>query len=367
MNGDGFMDLAAFGNGLFTLWLGNGNGTWTQETSFTVPQPGNCQAFTVGGDIDHNGFPDLLLVSEEGSWPNYQNHLRCYKENSAPQNLTVFPAFPKGLEKFQAQSVQFIDWLSGIPENEASLIKIQYALNGNNGPWHLIADSLPNSGRIQWIVPQAESTDCYIQITVYTASDQAVATTPQPFTITAGNGIYADFVADTTQGNCPLTVQFTNLSSPNATCWEWDFECDGLIDSYEKNPLFTYASPGLFSVKLTVSDGNTTNSRIRENYITINDWTGISSMKKNSTLQFFPNPLKGAGTLVFSLHEAASAAVVSLYNFSGIQVWQQQTRFFHTGKNSLMIDFRDSGIPSGIYYLTLQSGKTSGRIKVIVQ
>ncbi|NCD41873.1 MAG: T9SS type A sorting domain-containing protein, partial [Bacteroidia bacterium] len=119
--------------------------------------------------------------------------------------------------------------------------------------------------------------------------------------------------------------------------------------------------------KLTVSDGNTTNSRIRENYITINDWTGISSMKKSSNLHFFPNPLKGAGTLVFSLREEASAAVVSLYNFNGIRVWEQQTQFLRTGKHSLMIDFCDSGIPSGIYYLTLQTGKTSGRIKVIVQ
>ena len=36
VDADGNTDLFAFGNGTCTLWLGDGSGNWTQETSFTV-------------------------------------------------------------------------------------------------------------------------------------------------------------------------------------------------------------------------------------------------------------------------------------------------------------------------------------------
>ena len=77
----------------------------------------------------------------------------------------------------------------------------------------------------------------------------------------------ANFVADVTSGIAPLTVHFTDLSAGNAITWQWDFENDGTIDSYEQNPEWTYTEPGTYSVSLTISDGVNENTEIKEDYI----------------------------------------------------------------------------------------------------
>ncbi len=51
----------------------------------------------------------------------------------------------------------------------------------------------------------------------------------------------------------PLHITFTDLSVYEPAQWHWDFG-DG-ITSTEKDPLHTYAAPGVYTVCLTVSNG----------------------------------------------------------------------------------------------------------------
>ena len=91
-------------------------------------------------------------------------------------------------------------------------------------------------------------------------------------TFTYSTGLFCSFFADSTIGNAPLTVQFTDNSwhtDAPVTSWEWDFENDGIIDSYEQNPIHTYTEEGLYSVKLTVSDGISTDTLIKNDYIKV--------------------------------------------------------------------------------------------------
>ncbi|MDW5549309.1 PKD domain-containing protein, partial [Methanosarcina sp.] len=67
----------------------------------------------------------------------------------------------------------------------------------------------------------------------------------------------AKFSSNVTSGNAPLTVQFTDLSE-NAEKWNWDFG-DGNI-STEQSPVHTYSGAGEYTVTLTVSTLNGTNS-----------------------------------------------------------------------------------------------------------
>jgi uncharacterized protein (TIGR02145 family) len=80
----------------------------------------------------------------------------------------------------------------------------------------------------------------------------------------------ADFSATPQSGYAPLTVQFNDESTCNPSSWEWDFENDGTVDSYDQNPQWTYSSPGIFSVSLTVNEGSTNYNRLREDYISVN-------------------------------------------------------------------------------------------------
>jgi uncharacterized protein (TIGR02145 family) len=80
----------------------------------------------------------------------------------------------------------------------------------------------------------------------------------------------ADFSATPQSGYAPLTVQFNDESTCNPSSWEWDFENDGTVDSYDQNPQWTYSSPGIFSVSLTINEGSTNYNRLREDYISVN-------------------------------------------------------------------------------------------------
>ena len=80
---------------------------------------------------------------------------------------------------------------------------------------------------------------------------------------------YANFEASPLSGNAPLTVQFNDLSV-GAESWEWDFQNDGIIDSYEPNPVYTYEEEGSYTPWLIINNVPTNeNNAFREDYITI--------------------------------------------------------------------------------------------------
>ena len=62
--------------------------------------------------------------------------------------------------------------------------------------------------------------------------------------------LVADFTAQPTNGSEPLVVSFTDESSGTVTSWSWDFDDDGTPDSSEQNPLYTYYTPGTYTVTL---------------------------------------------------------------------------------------------------------------------
>jgi len=66
----------------------------------------------------------------------------------------------------------------------------------------------------------------------------------------------ADFIAITASGVSPLSVQFIDKSLNLPSSWAWDFDNDGTVESTDKNPLYVYSNPGIYTVKLTVTNEN---------------------------------------------------------------------------------------------------------------
>ncbi len=184
MNGDGYRDLTVFiEGGNVRVFTGDGQGNWTQAASFLVPER-TYSAMRVGGDADHNGFPDIALVAQAGGF-NGRNRLRFFKEASVPTALSIQPVEPNGGEVFYAGSVHFVDWLSAVPGGVTGTVQIDFSTTGPGGPWTLIASGLPNNGRYQWRIPTdtLPSTNCYLRFTVTSAQGSAQAQTTAPFTI----------------------------------------------------------------------------------------------------------------------------------------------------------------------------------------
>ena len=87
--------------------------------------------------------------------------------------------------------------------------------------------------------------------------------------------LVASFSTNVTSGYAPLTVQFTDRSI-NATRWNWNFG-DG-INSTQQNPVHTYSEAGNYNVNLTVSNANSTDSKLAtisvhaETYTFVTKW-----------------------------------------------------------------------------------------------
>ena len=81
--------------------------------------------------------------------------------------------------------------------------------------------------------------------------------------------INADFSVDPTSGEAPLTVQFTDESEGTVLGRFWDFNGDGLIDSTEEDPEFTYDTPGTRTVVLVVFGAAGFDIEVKANFIEV--------------------------------------------------------------------------------------------------
>lgn len=343
-NSDGVMDLAAFGNAQLTVWRGTlfdqQTIVWSQEFNTITSNNGDCNAFRAGGDVDRNGYPDMTLVEKEGSWPNDQNHLKCFKETSALFQANIKAVFPKGIEVFKQGSVQFIDWISAVPASSISLVQIDYSLRGSMGPWTPLTPGTANSGRYQWIIPQTiSSNNCFLKYTLIEGSDTLAALTPKAFTILGEDGIEADFSADSTMVYPGSQIQFTDQSLGLISSWEWDFDNNDTVDATIRNPVYVYAQSGNYTVKLTVSDGINNQTEIKTDYITVVSPVRVKELPELA-VQIYPNPIKdhiyikGLDQADIYIHSTDGKLIRSLKKFSG---------------NA--IDF--SGLPKGVYILNV--------------
>lgn len=77
----------------------------------------------------------------------------------------------------------------------------------------------------------------------------------------------ANFSATPLAGCSPLVVNFTDLSTGSPTAWNWNFG-NGNTSTLQ-NPTATYFTPGTYTVTLTVSNVNGSNTLSRSQYITV--------------------------------------------------------------------------------------------------
>jgi PKD repeat protein len=77
-----------------------------------------------------------------------------------------------------------------------------------------------------------------------------------------------DFSADRTEGNAPLTVQFTDKSVMEGVSWTWS--SNGAAFSTEQNPKYTFTTPGKYTIRMEVTDAEgVTNAAVKESYINV--------------------------------------------------------------------------------------------------
>jgi PKD repeat protein len=133
----------------------------------------------------------------------------------------------------------------------------------------------------------------------------------------------ADFSADVTSGDAPLNVSFSDAST-DAESWFWDLDGDGVTDSTEQNPQYTYEETGSYNVSLTVSNSAGSDTETKIGYVTCTNALPVLSFAPddtsvaenhdtviNITVDSLPDGLSGYNFTV-SLDDPTVAEIVSI-------------------------------------------------------
>jgi PKD repeat protein len=143
-----------------------------------------------------------------------------------------------------------------------------------------------------------------VSLTVTNAAGSDTETKPDYIIVLSAIAFpHPDFSATPTSGPQPLAVQFTDLSTGDPiTSWAWDFQNDGIVDSTQQNPTFTYTSPGTYTVKLTVTNTAGSDSEVKPGYIIVTppappvaQFTGVPTSGKRPLTVRFTDQSTGAG------------------------------------------------------------------------
>ena len=176
-------------------------------------------------------------------------------------------------------TVQFSDMSTGIPT--------MWAWNFGDGGTNMVAN------------PSHTYTTAGTYTVTLTASSQTGGSSTKTrdgyITVTSSGGIIADFIGVPTSGSVPLTVQFSDRSIGSPTMWVWDFG-DGSTDMVA-NPSHVYRNAGTYTVKLTASNQQSTNTVTKAGYISASQAGPGGSIKityaPDRSQVYLNNQLKG--------------------------------------------------------------------------
>ena len=94
-----------------------------------------------------------------------------------------------------------------------------------------------------------------------------------------------DFYSNKRRATIGDSIQFYSGAVGNISSYAWDFDNDGVIDSDEENPKYSFSSIGSFDVKLTVSEDFENRTILKPEYIK------IRQLWENETKLIDSNPL----------------------------------------------------------------------------
>ncbi len=156
-----------------------------------------------------------------------------------------------------------------------------------------------------------------VSLTVYDDLDSSRRTKSNYVLVNDPNPLIADFAADTTVGEAPLTVNFQDLSGGDPESRFWDFG-DGATHSAQ-NPVHIYQNSGTYTVSLTVSKQGEQDEEIKEDYIWVKEPDAVEEVNGDLPLSLFrisPNPSDGKTAIEFYL-DYPGLVKISVYDTKG--------------------------------------------------
>ena len=192
-----------------------------------------------------------------------------------------------------------------------------------------------------------------VALTVAGPGGTVVNTKTDYIEVFAVNPPDADFTADPTTGQAPLSVSFTNLTTGETTGYQWDFG-DGEV-STEENPMHVYQSAGSFTVALKASGPGGSDTETKADFILIP--VGMDEASAQAYV-VYPNPTSDILTILFP---DGRNRILRILDRSGKEVARLSSS---SAKESVDL----TGFASGNYWLVIEENRiTKATVKVIKQ
>jgi len=139
---------------------------------------------------------------------------------------------------------------------------------------------------------------------------------------------------------------------------------DGIIDSYEQNPEYSYQDTGYYSVKLSITGEEIIEDYgIRYDYIHVTNFTGIDYVTSgNKEVIIYPNPT--IDILKIVLNNDLKNTCITIYNSTGKLIKTCNTAKYLHSDNIISVSMSD--IPTGVYFLKVESLNNSKIKKIVV-
>ncbi len=201
----------------------------------------------------------VTMTPLTGTCCNYTSAQRAVRVMAPPYASFVNETGSERLELCPGEDVSFIDTSTGS------------SLNSSATAWEW--DFGDNSAKVTTQnVTHKFSIGGNFTVTLKASNIAGSSTATKTNYVSVYGNPVAGFEATPVTGVAPLTVSFTDRSTGVPSYWNWVFE-DGNASAVStlKNPNYTYWSPGVYSVNLTVGNkcGGSSFARLQD-YITVN-------------------------------------------------------------------------------------------------
>lgn len=290
-----FSDLSQY-NPYSWLWhFGDGNSSTQQNPTHTYTSEGD---YTV----------TLIVTNENGTDSEVKNNLIHVLNGGGGGDVPVADFF-------------------GTPRNGESPLQVSFFDISSNNPtyWSWDFGDGGSSSQQSPDYTYTSSGQYNVSLTVGNVNGSDSETKSSYITVSevGGDAPIAIFTASPRAGVAPLQVYFDDMSSNNPDIWSWDFG-DGVISS-ERNPIHTYDTDGEYTIRLTVSNDDGSDTEVKSNYILVSEGGGNTPVAN-----FYASPRSGEAPLQVYFEDASSNNPITWsWNFGDGSTSQEQNPIHH--------------------------------------
>jgi PKD repeat protein len=173
----------------------------------------------------------------------------------------------------------------------------------------------------------------------------------------------ANFQGYPTYVSMGQNVEFYDYTTGGATIYHWSFPGGTPSTSTDRNPVVTYNTVGVYDVQLIVSNGQTSDTLVRSQYIWVDYPMGTGYTMQDAGCRIMPNPCTGSFQLLFT-SDGMKMADIRVTNSLGNPVYSADG--VSAGKNaSIPVNLGD--VPEGVYFVTVTAENGISTRKVVIQ